>query len=83
MTKYGHISRTIMRIKKLGSNNPAYQNTGSKNINVKISEATALEIKKVVSSGLEWGDIVKVARQMGISYKIVYDIKRGRTWKNI
>jgi hypothetical protein len=83
MTKYGHITRTIMRIKKLGSNNPAYRNIGSKNVNVKISEGTALEIKKLISNGVEWGDIIRIARQMNVSYKIVYDIKRGRTWKNI
>jgi uncharacterized protein (DUF111 family) len=83
MTKYGHVARTIMRIKKLGLSNPASKNTGSKNVNVKISEGVALEIKRMISSGVEWGDVARISKQMSVSYKIVYDIKRGRTWKNI
>lgn len=50
---------------------------GIKNCNNKIDEATASEIKERLSKG-EVATII--ARDLGISKYIVYDIKRGRTW---
>lgn len=50
---------------------------GAKNHNNKINEATAREIKQCLSKG-EVATII--ARDLGISKHIVYDIKQGRTW---
>ena len=45
-----------------------------------ISEAQAIEVKNNLDDGVKCMDI---SRSLGISFHIVYDIKRGKTWNHL
>lgn len=49
--------------------------------NAKLSEENVKEIKKLLKSESE--TIKNVAKKYGVSPRTIYDIKNGRTWKNV
>ena len=53
---------------------------GSEHRMAKINEEKVLEIKDLLKKGF---NAVQVSNSLGVSYHIVKDIKRNKTWKNV
>ena len=53
---------------------------GSKHPNAEITESDARRIKEILSQSKKRGSLKKAAIETGISYHIVADISRGKTW---
>ncbi len=53
---------------------------GSDNPTAQIDDIKALTIKTLIHSGVK---LIDISKQYGISYHIIKDINRGRTWKHV
>lgn len=53
---------------------------GSRNTSAKIDEITALTIKTFIKSGWK---LINISKEMKVSYNIIKDISRNKTWKHI
>lgn len=56
---------------------------GESRTSSKLTDIKVKEIRERLKMPIKWGDIAEIARNYGVSTKLIYNIKNGKVWRHV